>query len=73
MSAQCSSYSGLALVSGWGTTTEQGELATILRKVSVPIITDEKCKEAYGSEVYETMLCAGMLQAIKIGFGWDIL
>jgi len=55
-----STASGLGLVSGWGVTLEDGSLATILRKVSIPIITDAKCREAYGpSSIYDTMLCAG--------------
>jgi secreted trypsin-like serine protease len=57
-----SSYaaSGDAVVSGWGTTSESGSLSTLLRKVTVPIVTDAVCRQAYGSsDIVDSMICAG--------------
>lgn len=37
-----------------------GSLSSTLRAVAVPIITDEKCREAYEDNmVADSMLCAG--------------
>lgn len=49
-----------ATVLGWGATEEGGSPSTLLRKVTVPISSDEDCSRAYGSEyVPEAMVCAG--------------
>jgi len=59
--------SGDCVISGWGTTSEGGsQLPAILQKVSVPIITDAECREAYGDEdVFDSMICAGIPQGGK--------
>jgi len=51
---------GDATCTGWGTTSEGGAAADILRWVVVPIITNAKCQEAYGSDVIASMICAGL-------------
>jgi len=57
---------GDTVVSGWGTTTENGNAATILQKVTVPIISDAECRAAYGGEeVLDSMICAGLPQGGK--------
>merc|ERR1719402_1487393 len=35
-------------VSGWGTTTEGGSLGKVLMKVTVPVVSDDDCRDAYG-------------------------
>merc|ERR1711910_17450 len=50
-------------VSGWGTTTEGGSLGKVLMKVTVPVVSDDDCRDAYGqSEVADSMICAGLDQ-----------
>jgi secreted trypsin-like serine protease len=56
---------GDATCTGWGTTSEGGSVADILRWVVVPIITNAKCQEAYGSDVIPSMICAGLDQGGK--------
>ena len=58
--SQGQSFTGIALVSGWGTLTEGGETPTVLQKVEVPIVSDADCRDAYGvDEVLDSMICAG--------------
>merc|ERR1712055_1264948 len=53
-------FSGTALVSGWGTLTEGGQTPTILQKVTVPLVSDDACRDAYGaSSILDSMMCAG--------------
>merc|ERR1712168_1679335 len=53
--------SGECIVSGWGTTSEGGSTPSTLRKVSVPIVSDAECRDAYGdSEIDDSMICAGV-------------
>ena len=50
----------LCTVSGWGTTSEGGSLAKVLMKVEVPVVSDAKCRDAYGqSDIADSMICAG--------------
>jgi secreted trypsin-like serine protease len=56
---------GDSVITGWGTTSEGGASSDILRKVTVPIITNAKCQEAYGSDVVDSMICAGLDQGGK--------
>jgi trypsin len=46
---------------GWGTTSEGGNLANTLQKVDVPFVDDEECDDAYSSfgGITPGMLCAG--------------
>merc|ERR1711874_193137 len=56
------SYAGWnkGLVTGWGTTREGGSISERLLKARVPIVSDAVCSEAYGDQLYPSvMLCAG--------------
>jgi hypothetical protein len=55
----------LALVSGWGTTTEGGTSADILQKVRVPIVSNATCNQALGGGITRNMLCAGFAEGGK--------
>ncbi|XP_055371671.1 trypsin-7-like [Condylostylus longicornis] len=49
-----------AIVAGWGLTVEQGQVSSILREVTVPVISNNDCKKTkYGNMITENMLCAG--------------
>ena len=57
---------GDCIVSGWGTLTEGGNTPTVLMKVTVPVVTDEECRDAYGeSKVEDSMICAGLTEGGK--------
>jgi len=61
LAAAGSTVTGDAVISGWGTTSESGNSADTLRKVTVPVITDAACREAYGaSDILDSMICAGL-------------
>lgn len=52
-----------ASISGWGTTSEGGDLSSTLRQAEVSIVSDADCgsPQAYGSAFFaETMVCAGV-------------
>lgn len=52
---------GVVTVSGWGDTLEGGSSPANLRKVDVPIVSDDECRESYGqSEIEDSMICAGV-------------
>ncbi|XP_063231359.1 trypsin-1-like [Bacillus rossius redtenbacheri] len=51
--------SGNGVVSGWGATTEAGNLSSVLYWVEVPIMTRAICVDYYGDEVQDGMMCAG--------------
>lgn len=47
-------------VSGWGTLESGGEtLPATLQWVDVPILTNDKCMESYGTSITDQMICAG--------------
>ncbi|HEY3004017.1 MAG TPA: serine protease [Kribbellaceae bacterium] len=49
-----------ATILGWGLTSEDGDLSDVLRKATVPIVSDAKCAAAYGTSFdAATMVCAG--------------
>merc|ERR1712071_643883 len=51
----------MCTVSGWGTTSEGGSLGSALMKVTVPVVSDDDCRAAYGqSDVADSMICAGL-------------
>ena len=57
-----SSYeaTGDAVVSGWGQVSENQTKPTfpnILKKATVPIISDAECRKVYGAKVTDSMLC----------------
>ena len=53
-------------VSGWGTTSEGGSLASELMKVDVPVVSDDNCRDSYGqNDIADSMICAGLPQGGK--------
>merc|ERR1719168_596165 len=53
-------------VSGWGTTSEGGSLASELMKVDVPVVSDDACRDSYGqNDIADSMICAGLPQGGK--------
>ena len=57
---QGQSTSGKCVVTGWGYINEDSESPKILQKVEVPTISDEECREVYGSHVIlDSNLCCG--------------
>jgi secreted trypsin-like serine protease len=44
---------------GWGTTSFGGSLATYLMQVSMPVLSDTRCKAKYSGVDLSTALCAG--------------
>lgn len=52
--------SGDASIEGWGATREDGALPDILQKAELPIVTDAVCRNVYGAEFEDNMICAGL-------------
>merc|ERR1712222_1560 len=51
----------ICTVSGWGTTSEGGSLASTLMKVDVPVVSDDDCRDSYGqNDIADSMVCAGL-------------
>ncbi|RXG57206.1 Trypsin-1 [Armadillidium vulgare] len=51
--------SGDCTLTGWGQTSN-GQAAKILQAVSLPIVSDEDCRDVYGNyDVQDDMVCAG--------------
>ncbi|KAL9975855.1 hypothetical protein ACROYT_G013067, partial [Oculina patagonica] len=47
-------------ITGWGRTRQGGSTSPVLREASVPIISDENCKQNYRPElITSNMICAG--------------
>ncbi|XP_050672335.1 trypsin-like isoform X2 [Leptidea sinapis] len=46
-------------VSGWGTTSENGETSDLLKEVELFVVSDEECRKHYGSRLTPRMFCAG--------------
>merc|ERR1712168_1400321 len=56
----------LCTVTGWGTTKAGGHLSDVLKKVQVPVVSDEECRAAYGeSQIKDSMICAGLKEGGK--------
>jgi secreted trypsin-like serine protease len=55
----------LAMVSGWGATSEGGDSPNILQKVRLPLVSNATCNEAYGGSITGNMLCAGLPEGGK--------
>jgi len=49
----------MAIVTGWGLTSEDGEGSSDLLEVGLPIVDQKKCNLAYNGDITETMFCAG--------------
>ncbi|XP_038104588.1 trypsin-1-like isoform X1 [Culex quinquefasciatus] len=54
-------------VTGWGTTSQGGDVSNTLQEVIVPILSNEDCrKSAYGERrITDNMLCAGYPEGMK--------
>lgn len=44
---------------GWGTQFLSGPNSNILMEVTVPVWTQERCKEAFGLRIFDSNICAG--------------
>merc|ERR1711991_1128309 len=58
----------VATVSGWGNqSTITDDFPNMLQKVQVPLVSNEVCNstEAYGGQVQNTEMCAGLAQGGK--------
>ena len=55
--AQEQDTTGDCVVSGWGTTAEGGSSPSYLMKVTVPVVSDAKCRDAY--DIDDSNICAG--------------
>merc|ERR1712243_392530 len=45
---------------------EEYSAGTVLQKVDVPVVSDDDCRDSYGtSQVYDSMICAGLPQGGK--------
>ncbi|XP_021962868.1 trypsin-1 [Folsomia candida] len=53
-----------ATAAGWGTTSEGGAVSGVLRKVTVPVMSNSDCntKTNYQGKITDNMLCAGNLE-----------
>lgn len=60
MPGQDAEFTGAAVVSGWGTLSSGGSSPDVLMAVTVPIVSDDDCRDAYGqNDIKDTMICAG--------------
>ena len=50
------------IVTGWGATEQGGSVVRDLREVTVPFVTNAVCGDplSYGSQITDTMMCAGL-------------
>merc|ERR1711872_347714 len=57
----------MCTVTGWGTLSEGGQLAEVLQKVDVPVISDATCQEEYDIfyDIMDSMICAGFEEGGK--------
>ncbi|XP_026326869.1 trypsin-2-like [Hyposmocoma kahamanoa] len=53
------------LVSGWGTTSENGETSNNLMAVTVPTVSNEDCNKSYRGGITARMFCAGVPEGGK--------
>lgn len=54
-----------AFVTGWGVISEGGFEPTVLQGVDINIVSREVCMEAYGNDITEQMICAGVPEGGK--------
>jgi len=55
----------LSTIIGWGTTSEMGSPSSVLREVSVPLVSHAMCDRVYEGEITENMICAGQAMGGK--------
>ena len=46
-------------ITGFGSLSSGGSSPDVLMQASVPIISQSKCKQAYGRKIHNSMICAG--------------
>ncbi|CAB4066821.1 PRSS1_2_3 [Lepeophtheirus salmonis] len=51
-------FIGDVVVSGWGTISSSGPPSPVLKAVTVQVVSDEDCSDAYYGSIDETMICA---------------
>ncbi|KAL7644217.1 UNVERIFIED_CONTAM: hypothetical protein RMT77_005043 [Armadillidium vulgare] len=57
---------GCCVVTGWGYITESGPKSDILQKLTVPVVSDDKCRTYYGkNKIADSMICAGYSEGGK--------
>ena len=49
-------------ITGWGTLSSGGSHPNVLMQAAVPLVSKQKCLEAYPNEIDDSMLCAGLDQ-----------
>jgi len=54
-----------SVVSGWGALREAGSLSDQLQAVTVPILSLDACRKAYGASITDRMICAGIPEGGK--------
>ena len=59
------SYFYFFIIVGFGRLSSGGSSPNVLMQVQVPIVTETKCKYAYGSSIHASMVCAGLDQGGK--------
>ena len=50
---------------GFGRLSSGGSAPDVLQQVKVPIVSDSRCRRAYGSSIHDSMICAGLDQGGK--------
>ncbi|XP_054735898.1 trypsin-1 [Anastrepha obliqua] len=51
------------VIAGWGLTSQDGDISSVLQEVTVPIITNAQCRNtSYKTMIVNTMLCAGLVE-----------
>lgn len=56
----------LMTVSGWGTTQSgTNQLPTTLQKVDLPVFSQQRCRQIYGSSITNSVVCAGTQEGGK--------
>ncbi|XP_012709813.2 coagulation factor XI isoform X2 [Fundulus heteroclitus] len=51
-------------VTGWGTTSEGGDISQTLQEVDIPIVSNSRCSETYAT-ITDNMVCAGLTSGGK--------
>ncbi|KAF2354744.1 Serine proteases trypsin domain [Trinorchestia longiramus] len=55
--------SGDCETGGWGATVEGGAASDSLKRVTLPLVSQDDCKTYYGeNEIFDSMMCAGNLE-----------
>ncbi len=66
LNSQVATHTGTsATVTGWGALSEGGAGPDVLQEVSVPIVSDQVCQNAYPGQTTNNMFCAGFAQGGK--------